>query len=135
MEMHTKYGPGGDFEPDWCVTSNTISYFWLILFCRIPPSRGPLVHPLPVLNDDFPGMPPGPMGPPPGSVPMDPPQMARPAWRNIQERRPRRQRSRRTEMPEPSLAPPEPVQHPPSWHRWNRKFLFNFLKIEILLTE
>lgn len=99
--MHSQYGPGGQFEPDW------------------HPTMGPLAGPPP----------PGPvdMGPPPPG-PDEPPPPARPAWRTVQQRAPRTRRSRKGEAqmpPSATMAPPEPpIHHPPSWSTWQRKLLY-----------
>ena len=103
--MQSQYGPGGQFEPDWHA------------------SQGPLAPP-----------PPGPEAPPP---PMEEPQApppARPAWRTVQQRQPRRQRTRRSEAPT-AAPPPEPEPAPQerqqSWATWQRKSLSRLGEINI----
>ena len=116
-------------------SSNSHSHY----LCRYPPSQGPLSAPLPGPGGMLPGaMPPG-MGmgpPPPGPGPDEPPPPARPAWRNIQQRVPRRRRTGRTEttaMPEATLAPEPPAPHPASWHRWERKLTYSYYGWPLML--
>ncbi|EJD02046.1 uncharacterized protein FOMMEDRAFT_48215, partial [Fomitiporia mediterranea MF3/22] len=104
LHMHSQYGPGGQFEPEW------------------RPTMGPLAPPHIPGGDMLPGGPGGPGGPPPPG-PEEPPPPARPAWRTVQQRAPRRSRRARTEQQAPTaqtLAPPEPIPHPPSWTAWQR---------------
>lgn len=96
--MHSQYGPGGQFDPDW------------------RPTTGPL----------GPQPPPPPGGDVPPPPPEEPPAPAKPAWRTVQARQPRRQRTRRGEQPTPAqtLAPEEPQQErQSSWATWQRELL------------
>ncbi|KAI5118913.1 hypothetical protein M0805_004689 [Coniferiporia weirii] len=97
MHMHSQYGPGGQFEPEW------------------RPTMGPLAPPPPPGPAD---MPPGGLGGPP--PPDEPPPPARPAWRTVQQRVPRRRRTGKAEAPPAAtLAPPEPMQErQQSWATW-----------------
>ncbi|OCB90400.1 hypothetical protein A7U60_g2411 [Sanghuangporus baumii] len=103
LHWQAQYGPGGQFEPDWQLFRH--------------PTAGPLAPQPPPPGG---GMPPGP--PPPG--PEEPPPPARPAWRTVQQRQPRRRRTRPEaggpQQPPPgqTLAPQEPIPHPPSWSTW-----------------
>ncbi|KAG2347113.1 hypothetical protein BDR05DRAFT_987725 [Suillus weaverae] len=89
MMMKAKYGPGGEFDPDWK-----------------PPMPGP----------GGPDAPPPPEAPPP---PPDEPGPARPAWRTIPRntRRIRKPRPDQPPPPEPGPAPMRQPVH--SWVTWH----------------
>ncbi|KAG1752144.1 hypothetical protein EDB19DRAFT_1094104 [Suillus lakei] len=89
MMMKAKYGPGGEFDPDWK-----------------PPMPGP----------GGPDAPPPPEAPPP---PPDEPGPARPAWRTLPRntRRIRKPRPDQPPPPEPGPAPMRQPVH--SWVTWH----------------
>lgn len=105
MMMKSKYGPGGEFDPDWFVV--------------------PFSSPLTVTHKHYrkPPMVPGPPPPPPPPPDAPPPPedmpQARPAWRTIPSR------SRRIRKRPDAPPPVEPVLGPrqfDSWATWQRKF-------------
>lgn len=107
MMMKSKYGPGGEFDPEWFVFlfSSPLSIAYS-RYRKPPMATGP--------------QPPGPPPPPPDAPP--PPEempIPRPAWRTVPQRSTRRSRKRQDPVPPP--PPPEPRQvH--SWVTWQRKF-------------
>ena len=122
--MKSKYGPGGEFEPDWCVLLliDRFSFSYLPSSYRTPPGPPPVV-PQPPLDTV-----------PPIPDPTEPP-IIRPAWRAYHPRT-------RKKKKEPKVAPvaAQPPQAGPShmgpahmdrhlrqqvtsWSTWHRKFL------------
>jgi hypothetical protein len=87
MCMKSKYGPGGEFDPDWCV----LLYPWLldpIFICYRKPPTGP----------GGPGGPPADAPPPRG--PPEEPSPAKPAWRTVTRRNSRGQKKKNAEQRE-----------------------------------
>ena len=118
--MKSKYGPGGEFEPDWYVL---LSFYFSSLFliscsCRTPPGEPPAPQP--------------PTDPPipPNPEPTDPP-MVRPAWRAYY---PRKKKKKEPKAPATFVQPPQagpshmgpsPMdrrlrQQVASWSTWHR---------------
>ncbi|EMD36982.1 hypothetical protein CERSUDRAFT_95250 [Gelatoporia subvermispora B] len=94
MCMKAKYGPGGEFDPDW------------------RPSTGPCATAPEAAAPEAPAPP-----------PEEPPAPARPGWRTVPRMRGRGRRSQSAapEMPPaPAPAPPPPQPRPPvaSWATW-----------------
>jgi hypothetical protein len=123
--MKSKYGPGGEYEPDWYVLLYFSSFLGVshTFSCRTPP-----------------GEPPGPQPPteppiPPIPEPTDPP-FVRPAWRLYHPRKKRKKEPKApvhaTSVQPPQARPshmgPSPMdrhlrQQVASWNTWRRKFL------------
>ena len=107
MMMKSKYGPGGEFDPEWF--DDPFS-FPLSVVAHKHNRKPPMAPAVP------PAAPPPPDVPPP---PEDMPQ-ARPAWRTVPQRGTRRIRKRQDAPP-----PPEPMPEPRqvgSWVAWQREF-------------
>ncbi|KAF8062278.1 hypothetical protein FPV67DRAFT_1654875 [Lyophyllum atratum] len=85
--MKSKYGPGGEFEPDWKPAPGT-------------PGGPPMDPPQP------PEEPPAPEIPPP----------AKPGWRKVTPRTPRIRKPKKEAAPAPQPQPPQPPQPGPSSH-------------------
>lgn len=118
--MKSRYGPGGEFDPDWSVVRFSSPLAVAYKHYRKPPMVS--------------GAPPPP--PPPPEVPPPPEDMppARPAWRTVTQRG--RRIRKRPDAP-PVEPPPEPRQAH-SWVTWQRKFghvwgSYSELLIDILL--
>ncbi|KAH0831167.1 hypothetical protein J3R83DRAFT_13743 [Lanmaoa asiatica] len=98
MMMKSKYGPGGEFDPEWFVVLFSFSLAVAHEHSRKPP------------------MAPGPAPPPPPAPDVPPPpediQPIRPAWRTVPQRSSRRIRKRQ------DAPPPEPVPEPRQVHSW-----------------
>lgn len=95
MSLKSKYGPGGEFDPDWSV--DRISYPHalepMVNFSRAPSKRN--------LG----------RGPPPPTPPPEPPKVAKPGWRTVHPRPSRKtQKENRFSAPQP----PSPPRPPPS---------------------
>ncbi|TFK20636.1 hypothetical protein FA15DRAFT_116375 [Coprinopsis marcescibilis] len=123
LTMQSKYGPGGEFDPEWR-----------------PAPGGP----------GGPGGPPGDQPPPPPDVPEGPPEVpiARPGWRPVnpvkkkKKRQQQQQQQQQQQAPPPAAAsihehltgrtalPQRPVALSPrsqvrSWQAWLRKWTFS----------
>ncbi|KAA1474371.1 hypothetical protein DENSPDRAFT_882747 [Dentipellis sp. KUC8613] len=83
MCMRSKYGPGGEFDPEW------------------KPTTGPLA----------PGGPAADAPPPPPEAPPPPPEHARPAWRSVPTKGSRRLRRKSDGPPASAPQPPPPPPH------------------------
>jgi hypothetical protein len=116
MCMKSKYGPGGEFDPDWSVPHVVIRQAFLTFIIYRKPNVGTYSGP-------GGGVPPPDDQPPPEAP--HPPEPARPAWRTVQQRVSRKSKKPK-EAPPP---PPEPELRPPvsSWATWQRK-THNFFK-------
>ncbi|TFY80506.1 hypothetical protein EWM64_g3507 [Hericium alpestre] len=108
MSLRSKYGPGGEFEPDWRPPGDTGA------FGAGHPGGGP--------GDAPPPPPPADFGPPP--------EMPRPAWRSVHPRTSRRGRKKSEGLPVAATHPPpvqqqqpttmaaDPQQRAGSWATW-----------------
>ena len=133
--MKSRYGPGGEFEPDWYVLLS-FTYFKSQKKCRTPPGQPPAHQP--------PTDPPNPPMPPMPEL-TDPP-IARPAWRIYHPRKrkkkePKASGSATTVQPQqagPSHMGPSPMdrhlrQQVASWSTWHRKFIRRVIDISIFI--
>jgi hypothetical protein len=100
LTLKSKYGPGGEFDPDWRPETGP---------CAADGTRMPAPAPA---EADAPGM-------PEDAIP------ARPGWRTVTQRTSRRSRRRETTgaPAPPPPPPPAPEQRPPvsSWATWQRE--------------
>jgi hypothetical protein len=113
LTLKSKYGPGGEFDPDWFVLNHLSSRCVVNLLLPRRPDGGP-----------FPVPPAGPEMPVPEPAVPEEPIPARPGWRTVTQRTSRKSRRRETATaPAMPAAPAQAETRPPvsSWATWQRK--------------
>ncbi|KAG6890494.1 hypothetical protein C0992_000986 [Termitomyces sp. T32_za158] len=104
LVLRSKYGPGGEYDPDWCVYLEAAHRNRFLLPLRKPAPGAPGGPPL------------DPQPPPPGPpAPEEGPPPAKPGWRKVTPRVPRAKKPKKEAAPPP--PPPAPAPQPgPSSH-------------------
>ena len=131
MCMRSKYGPGGEFDPDWY---DCLSRFVLGLSHVCIPARKPDVGPCAR------GPPPPPGGPLPPLAEEQPPPV-KPAWRNVPPPAPpklsKRQRRLQREAEEAAAraATPADTRTIASWSTWQREYLILLFRMVVYLND
>lgn len=119
--LKSKYGPGGEYEPDWSVVITLA----ILLHTHVPHRKPPGGGGCPDGNG-------GPHVPPDTAILVSAEEPAKPAWRNVRERRKSRRQREREEAAAEVGAPP-PDSHA-SWVSWKRMCTGERLNEHDLLT-
>lgn len=121
LTMKSKYGPGGEFDPDWYVYSSHI----VCAFSDCPNRRPEGATCAPAATGTAPAAPVAPHIVPQPTAGDDAAMPPRPAWRSV--RTSRRSKRTVTTAAVPTAPPPPPAEalRPPvsSWATWQRELL------------
>lgn len=123
MCMRSKYGPGGEFDPNWCETPNCPLFLYLCSRLRKPSVP-------PVVWGDGGPPPPGGGPQPPDDGPPEPPIHKPGAWRHVHppappklsKRQKRAQREAEEAAQAAAAAAAGPSADTKSWATWQRKY-------------